>query len=79
MVNIISQLSSDFKQGGCLFKLTSPILRAPKHLWMSDRPQKSALVKANQLDFGSGALMVDYFIDEADKELVYSTNLDTIL
>ena len=38
-----SQLTtlSHFQLGGCLYKLTSVIQWTPKHLWISDRPQKS--------------------------------------
>ena len=47
MANIISQLDGDFQQGGCLFKSTSGSQWTPVHLWMSDRPHKQALAKAD--------------------------------
>ena len=54
---MINQLCGDFQQGGRLYKPTSGIQWAPKHSWMSDRPQKQASAKEDLLTFGSGVLV----------------------
>ena len=58
MAYIINQSYGDFQQGGCLYKPTSGIQWRPKHLWMSDRPQKQASAKADLSTFGSGVLAI---------------------
>ena len=61
LANNVGQWSGDFQQGGCLFKPTSVILRTTKHLWMYEMPQKAAPVKADQIHFGTGTLVVYYW------------------
>ena len=65
MANIISQLSGDLQQGGCLYKPTSSSQWTLMHSWTSDRSQKQASANANLLTFGSGVMITSYFIDWA--------------
>ena len=65
MVYIINELGGDIQQGGYLYKPTSGNQWTPKHLWTSDRPQKQASEKADQLTFGSGVIIISWFIDGA--------------
>ena len=58
MTYIINKSGGDFQQGGCLYKLTSGRQWMAEHLWTSDRPQKQAPEKANQLTFGSGVVVI---------------------
>ena len=58
MAYIMNMLGGDFKQGGCLYKLTSGMQWTPEHLWMSDRPQKQASEKADQSTFNSGVVVI---------------------
>ena len=62
---IINKLGGDFHQGGCLYKLARGIQWTLEHSWTSNRPRKQASEKADQSIFGSGVIVISYFIDEA--------------
>ena len=46
MAKLISQLCGKSQLAVCLSRGYAAILRRPKHLWMSERPQKQATAKA---------------------------------
>ena len=54
----MNESGGDFQEGGCLYKLTSGRQWMAEHLWTSDRPQKQASEKANQLTFGSDVVVI---------------------
>ena len=58
MAYIMNESGGDFQQGGCLYKPTSGIQWTPEHSWTSDRPQKQASEKADQLIFCSGVVII---------------------
>ena len=58
MAYITNESGGDFQQGGCLYKPTIGIQWTPEHSWTSDRPQKQASEKADQLTFGSGVVII---------------------
>ena len=55
---IMNESGGDFQQGGCLYKPTSDTQWTPEHSWTSDRPQKQASEKADQLTFGSDVAII---------------------
>ena len=57
MAYIMNESGSGFQQGGCLYNPTSGIQWTSEHSWMSDRPQKQALEKTDQLTFGNGVVV----------------------
>ena len=58
MVYLINELVGDLQQGGCLYKPTSYTQWTPEHLWMSDRPQKQTLEKADLSTFGRDVVVI---------------------
>ena len=63
MVNIINESGGDFKQGGCLYKLTSGIQWTPEHSWASNWPQKQTSAKTDQSTFGSGVVIISLLME----------------